>query len=182
MKQVTISTGNNEILVFDIPLEATEWGISPNGWFVWCNDKYDAENIDIELEGFKHGMNDIPRGNWKHLGKAAELSEEDWKGIVDDVLIGGIVGTMGAGGYWAYAAYDKSNLDGYKTATESGLSLLKGNGVVMENPRGEMPEKCSCRTGQSMCFVECGLSLQYAKWREAEEQVWVNPHVFIKID
>lgn len=64
---------------------------------------------------------ELPTGNWRILGNANELTEEQWKEVVEEIHKG------------AYVNYDKKtrrwkdyNWDFYTdTATESGASLLK---------------------------------------------------------
>ena len=53
--------------------------------------------------------------------------------------------------------------------TESGLSLLRANGVVLENP------VTVDLTGNNE------LNCDYAEWQSFESQVWKNPYIFIKV-
>ena len=110
---------------------------------------------DVRTGDYVFGVN----GMYRPLGELSRLSEEDWKGIVD---------------YNTYYSTLTKSWEG--SATEFGLSLLKANGVVMENPMGEEPLRYTPDIGSD--FVP-----YHDKWKEAQEQVWSpNTHVFIKID
>jgi hypothetical protein len=63
----------------------------------------------------------IPKGNWAILGRPASITETQWKQIVEWFSILGDTG---------YQDYGKEYLSyGFKTATESGFSLLKSKNV-----------------------------------------------------
>jgi hypothetical protein len=66
----------------------------------------------------------LPAGNWEIIAKASELNEEQWKEIVEWFSILGDTG---------YQDYGKEYLSyGFKTATESGQSLLKSKNVPID--------------------------------------------------
>lgn len=90
----------------------------------FIGDELEYIRMDIPL----HSIIKIPEGNWRILGKANELTEEQWKEVVPEIHKG------------AYVNCDKKtrswkdyNWDFYTdTATESGASLLKFH--ELENP------------------------------------------------
>lgn len=68
---------------------------------------------------------DLPPGSWQILGRPEEITEEQWKGIVDTYP------DDGCGGF-AYMDYT-SCVNGFETAKESGLDLLKSKGLNPES-------------------------------------------------
>lgn len=66
----------------------------------------------------------IPEGNWRILGKANELTEEQWKEVLSDHRIGSGIYFLGYDNFQDIVYTD--------TATESGASLLKLH--QLENP------------------------------------------------
>jgi len=121
MKQITIQTAKAQILIVDLP--------------EICNN--DADVVSGEhREYLKYHSSDfrgmpnytfygLPEGSWQLYGKASELTEEQWRTIVESDYFDGI-GTM-------YANYEIERIFTFgKTkhrATESGSSLLSANGV-----------------------------------------------------
>lgn len=141
MRQAEIVTEKVEMLVVDLPTDGT------------FNDKIKelCENL-LTVFGTQY----------KHLGKETELTEEYWKGIVENHEYPFEEGSFC---YPDYEVYPKIAWKAFNTATESGLSLLKANGVVLDNP-----------------YDEPGLmpSAELDAYRQAESKVWKNPHIFIK--
>jgi len=93
MKQITITTAKATIIVFDLPEDALNF----------------------------RGIESISGAEFKILGKATELTEEQWRTIVDS-------------NHGGFECYDKDmmlkNCRNYcNSATESGSSLLSANGV-----------------------------------------------------
>lgn len=174
MKQKTIVTSKVEMLVVDLPVDAKNVRVGA----------FDNIYFDSKSQGWDgYDLIETPEGNWKHLGKATELTEEDWNGIVDynecpDPFLGKIK---------FYQKYPDSLNDNFvNTATESGLSLLKANGVVLENEFGDEP-KLQETVPQHMLDKGYG-SNDYVdqlydghQWQEAESKVWNNAHLFIKL-
>lgn len=72
---------------------------------------------------FEHVV--LPSGQWSLLGRPKEITEEQWKGIVDTYP------DDGCGGF-AYMDYT-SCVNGFETAKESGLDLLKSKGLNPES-------------------------------------------------
>lgn len=104
---------------------------------------------------------------WQHLGQLYDITEEQWREVVD--------GTKDSyGRYYMFENYEYSkhpfdNKD-LLTAKESVLSLLKANGVVLENMFGTYEENIT--SGDA--------SVSFRNWMEENENVWQNVHIFIK--
>lgn len=75
--------------------------------------------------GDRSFMRSLPSGNWTLLGRFEEITEEQWKGIVESIFDR------------AYKDYAYSGPAGYgypftlQTATASARSLIPGNPVVL---------------------------------------------------
>lgn len=178
MKKLEIKTEKATLLVVDLDKGAKP-KIYHNG--IWC----DFDNNDASYTS-------LPSDNYKHLGKVSEITEEEWKVVVDDPFVKGIgqyVKPDNLEGWTVvnaamgiqYQKYSHISFKDYQiksdgfsiakqypfeTAKESGLSLLKANGVLLENhypDPGLMP------------------SAELDIYRKTQEKVWPNPHVFIKI-
>ena len=67
----------------------------------------------------------LPEGNYTIIGKASEISEEQWEEIVaiDELEV------VGIGGYSGFVNYEDKNTF-FSTATESGLSLIKSMNLI----------------------------------------------------
>lgn len=74
---------------------------------------------------------DLPPGQWQILGIASELTEEDWKKVVE--LVGGWSNVI----YYDYNTTARDYRDiveaAFKTATQSGQSLLASKNLPMES-------------------------------------------------
>lgn len=160
MKQITIKTGKVEMLVVDLPEGATYAGIVRDHFYYYTS-------LMIPNEDYPYSEL-IPEG-WEgseFVGKATGLTEEDWNSIVD----------------WNdekqyYRLYPSKEWQGDITATESGLSLLKANGVVFD-----MPKKPHWITKINSAEDRDLSQKQMEDYFAAESKVWRNCHVFIKID
>lgn len=113
------------------------------------------------------------------LGKPSDITEEEWNGIVDT----GVDFVKETTHFIDYE--DESSL--YRSAIQSGLSLLKANGILLENPLGVKPmndeiiSKNLIKQGYgSNDFVDVLYDLH--QYESAQEIVWANPHIFVKID
>lgn len=173
MKKLEIKTEKATLLVVDFSLDRGK-SIAEA---LLCNPNLGNK----EFKGFKL------------LGKVSEITEEEWRDIIDDPFVKGIgqyvkpdnlegwtvVNAAMGVQYQKYShiSFKDYNIktDGFsiakqypfETATESGLSLLKSNGVLLENP-----------------YPDLGLmpSAELDIYRKTQEKVWSNPHVFVKID
>jgi len=181
MKQITIQTAKAQILIVDLP--------------EICNN--DADVVSGEhREYLKYHSSDfrgmpnytfygLPEGSWQLYGKASELTEEQWRTIVESDYFDGI-GTM-------YANYEIERIFTFgKTkhrATESGSSLLSANGVMLENPLEEMPERHEYEFdvdengfGVMTRCDEDQYLVDLKEWKAAQEKVWSNPYVLVSFD
>lgn len=73
-----------------------------------------------------HSETTLPEGNWQLLGKATEIPEEVWQGIVSKVIVNGDT-------YYGYID-DNRELHTFDTATEAGISFLVKYEVYGANP------------------------------------------------
>lgn len=130
---------------------------------------------DIKKEEDLYQFRDVYTvDEWSHLGGSKELEEEDWKGIVDQGAHSGLFSHYVAG-------VMPPNIYCYKTATESGISLLKANGVVMENPLGEEPFYSPNMKSETPYADLYEHNHRLACWQQAQSKVWVNPQIFVKL-
>lgn len=162
MKQAHIKTGKVEMLVVDL-LD----GKSFSEIKICCETYYTA----TETTQYSNSITDVcismSSKEWNYLGKATESNEEDWKGIVGQSIHTNL--------YPHYVeGITPPNLYCYDTATESGLSLLKANGILLENELGKYPES---KKYEFTSIYERAVT----EWQESESKVWRNCHVFIKM-
>lgn len=155
----------------------------------------------------------IPDGNWQHLGQLSDIIEEQWKDIVDDPFIKGLSQYEKPSDLegWKYVnspmgvRYEKDTHISFKdyntlsdglsianqhlfgTAKESGISLLKANGVLLENTFDSEPQLSDYvfedhpeLVGNPKEYDLDTFNIDSYKWQQAQEQVWLNTHVFIK--
>lgn len=167
MKQVQIKTGKVEMLVVDLPE-----GKSFSEIKICCETYYTATETTQYANSITAECISKSSKEWNYLGKSTELTEEDWKGIVDqkDKGYGVLVNKDYAKDRFTHSLF---------TATESGLSLLKANGVVVENSLGKEPNN-NCNEYTDM-FTIAKRARKHQEWQEAESKVWRNAHVFIKL-
>lgn len=129
---------------------------------------------ELKKESYLYEFREIyPTEQWIHLGGIKELTEKDWKRIADSFDLLGDINV----GYKNYEFEEPV----HDTATESGLSLLKANGVVMENKFGEKPffnpNPKSVTPYADLYEHNC----REMQWQQSQDQVWSNPHIFIKL-
>lgn len=126
---------------------------------------------DSNWDGCIHEFLGVNYNGYKYLGKVSEITEEEWKEIVDT----GVDFVKETINFIDYE--DDSSL--YRSAIQSGLSLLKSNGVLLENKyQDDLDELCIWGHGD---FSKDGKS-SFELYTEEQEKVWSNPHVFIKVD
>lgn len=153
MKTKEIKTSISTILVVDLP-EGTEV-VSTDSTYI----SYNSKSLFGQIKA--------PEGRWQHLRQLTDITEEQWREIVD------------TSGHPFYKDFTEGGFGAVCTASESGISLLKANGVILENPEGSRPE-CDCNyTCGDADRYNCGMD--HHLWQQAQEQVWSNPHIFIKI-
>lgn len=134
-----------------------------------------ATILVLDMSGMTHAeinTSTVSKDIWHYLGQLSDITEEQWKQVVDDH----------DDGYFYYP-------DGYKdtcdTAKESGLSLLKANGVILENdmPFPDMNDSKYYDEPKPLDgsgFYQEIYNLDAIQWRDLEKQVWQNVHIFIK--
>lgn len=104
----------------------------------------------------------LPSGNYKLLGIAHELTEDVWRKIVKTNFRFNIkYNTL-------FLDYSTMHFK-FKTATESGLSLLMADGIYAENPL------CKNRPFITKMFAFCASIFIVNKWDKAQETTgkWV---------
>lgn len=113
---------------------------------------------DTKLNVWQTGDAILPEGNWKLLGKATEIPEEVWQGIVGTVKPHAAIRTY----YLSYA----NKAPFYKTATEAAMSFLEANEVYSVNPYG-FPG-CECPSNANKDVTDKCES-DNARWSKAQE-------------
>lgn len=104
----------------------------------------------------------LPQGNWQLLGISTELTEEQWRDLVSFHI-------------FAYKDYKTTAIYKFKTAKESGLSLLEANGCFSVNPYGDMPPD---ETSTPLSWNSEGLEADIKKWQQAQENT--GPRLILK--
>lgn len=179
-KQVTITTDKATIVVVDFPREKGKAMAAA----LLCNPNFGKK----EFSGYSP------------LGQVDEITEDVWKGIVDDPFTKGIgqyiepddkTGWISKerrmGVCWeklthvSYRDYTLipdnisfGDLFPFKSATESGLSLLKANGVILDNP--EKPYFISNINSEE---DRAKSQEQMENYFNELSKVWSNPHIFL---
>lgn len=105
----------------------------------------------------------LPPGNWQLIGKARELNEEQWSGIVAYVPYG----------FYNYEHATDGDLprNCCKTAKQSGKSLAMANGFYWENQRVK-PDREDYESGVFTAmqdFADYKEAMQ--KWEAAQKEV-----------
>ncbi|MGJ1362912.1 hypothetical protein ACR79B_20630 [Sphingobacterium spiritivorum] len=161
MKKTEITTGKATIVVVDMPEGAIKinvvegcYGNEYKDKIVYNLKEYTENQILNHIEQI-----DLPQGHWKLLRQFSQLTEDQWRDIVDLHY-----SQLGFEDYDSDCEFNVLN-----TATESGLSLLRANGILLENP------VTVDLTGNNE------LNCDYAEWQSFESQLWKNPYIFIKV-
>lgn len=154
MKTKTITTAKAELLVVDLPEDTDKRSPEVDGKvFCFCTGISPNHCNEERL---------LPPGNWQPLGFLHEVSEKQWKGIVEEHYW-----DWNLGGYLNYEnPDDRTVLCG--TATASGLSLIEAN-VLLENPNKK-------RIFNPEDFNQD----EYDEYMEAETKVFRNPYLLLK--
>lgn len=161
MRQIEIKTGKATLLVVEFPEGIKNINLLADKNTNHYRLYYDEGRMN--LNGFigNHGILDFGVGNWHHIGTLDQMTEEVWKGIVEENFVSIMM--------------DPSYK--YQSATESGLSLLKANGILLNNKyQDDWDELCQWGHGD---FSKDGKS-SYELYTEEQAKVWTNPHIFIK--
>ncbi|MGJ1369557.1 hypothetical protein [Sphingobacterium spiritivorum] len=168
MKTIEITTGKATIVVVDMPEECFVSQISIGGGLI--------ETAIGFPDGSYRGINKFNQ-NLKELGPLSQVTEDQWKEIVDQSLHTGLHPHYVNG-------INPPNAYCYQNATESGLSLLRANGVVLENALGTW--NGSDRRPQTFpdgAQFNSAIELYnfQKKWDKHQSEVWKNPYIFIKV-
>ncbi|MGJ1419965.1 hypothetical protein ACR79T_10090 [Sphingobacterium spiritivorum] len=161
MQTIKITTGKATIVVVDMP-EGSTGHIrilgAPNRTMIRAQIISCANGTSKGRTSYfvKHN---IPQGHWKLFGHLSQVTEDKWQDIVD-VSDEGFECWNYEENDWGYHGFDPES---------SGLSLLRANGVLLENP------VTVDLTGNNE------LNCDYAEWQTFESQVWKNPYIFIKL-
>ncbi|MGJ1424536.1 hypothetical protein ACR79B_11125 [Sphingobacterium spiritivorum] len=154
MKQKQITTGKATIVVVDMPEGAIKinvvegcYGNEYKDKIVYNLKEYTENQILNHIEQI-----DLPQGHWKLLSQFSQLTDDQWKDIVD----------------MDKTYYSTLTKNWSPSPTESGLSLLRANGVLLKNP------VTVDLTGNNE------LNCDYAEWQSFESQIWKNPYIFLK--
>lgn len=164
MKTVEFKTGKAEGLFVLLPEIYNAVGISSYQFLIHSGKLKEGEKPGVKL----------PPGNWIPVGYAADITEEQWKKVVEEQFEPGTfpVYTDGFQG-------NKPNAICFHPKT-SGISLMKSLGCYLENPYGEtVPNKDDCRQYHN---VGCDASRPCCVhlWTEAQEMTG-NWYVLLKI-
>lgn len=124
-----LNTGITDLLIVDVPTSATGFDILPDRL------SFDYMEDDIRMPDYIP----IPEGyKYTVLGKVSELTEEQCDLIVPKIDIDDP--TCGFERFMTddeFARHDR--VEACSTATESFHSLLKANGILLDNPLGKKP-------------------------------------------
>jgi len=153
MKQQLIKTSKATILVVDLPEGVTAPRIE------------NFKNYSSLFSG-ESSICRLPPGNWQLLGKTFEMSDEQWKEIVEEEVL-----------ILSWDKYSDSPITETMTATESGISLLTANKVFKENPN-EKPDIQYFMSDSA--FTKRDYHEKLNQWQEAEQHVYRNAYTLIK--
>ena len=159
MRNVEFSTSKGEFYLVDFPEGANRFSV--------FNDR---DNPYISY--FKSGDTGRLYVNYplEVVGNPKELTEGEWGDICEEIAFGTYRGFIN------HQAEGKDFRDivesSFKSATQSGISLLKANGVFLENQLGEKPEP-----DYKVLWDQEGDDAVQA-WKEAQEKVYKNPMMF----
>lgn len=111
--------------------EVPDWS---KDWYI-TNIHADNDLVCPSKYGGVHWIGMLPPGSYSILGKGNEITEDQWKGVVDKderTVTNGTRDTL-ISGFKDYERHGGSSIFMVKrTATESGISLLKSKGL---NPK-----------------------------------------------
>lgn len=134
-----INTGKCNILAVMVPDGAWKFGITSGD-----------RNLHYKIGTIRH-IQKLPEGNWQILGLSTGLTESQWREVIKRQS------TFGNDYYY----YD---IKAYKTAEESGISLLEANQCFSVNPYGSKEDV--------LLFPEYGCPSwikNAEKWQKAQE-------------
>lgn len=177
MKKLEIKTEKATLLVVDLPECKTH--LIYKGYYVMDSSDKGLNNKCRKIsQGDTQGFYYIGT-DFKYLGKVSEITEEEWADIVDLPIEHKIdsYNPLLIKRYFRFKDY-QSDANILKTSIESGFSLLKANGIILENKyQDDWDELCIWGHGD---FSKDGKS-SFELYTEEQEKVWSNPHVFIKV-
>lgn len=146
--QVKIKTEKGEFLAVKVPDEAEDFIVDEDGLNMFQNPPHS----DMTL-----GNIELPPGNWQLIGACKELTDEQWKGVVDEVSSWGKTYFKNYGGKYSY--------NESMSSAESGMTLLLLNNVYFTNP---FPSGKPSMLNHDVWYSE-------KDWQEAEKRTgnWV---------
>lgn len=165
MQPTEIKTGKATILVVKVPEGSKEFNIG-----FWGNPDMGGNNVQaLYSSDSRPPIKVLGRikevGNWKLLGLSTELTEDQWKEILPKYKYDKHLGE--------YENYTDSD-EYFKTATESGRSLLVANRFFEKNPYGRQPMVkgvCIERQGVDHTRNEYVETKEHRQWREVQDRI-----------
>lgn len=153
METKLLNTGITDLLIVDLLESAHPINVGHNteGYFLWYKHGHSTYQKRIPIpnpEGYKYTV----------LGRALDIDEE----LCQDILprkspYSGLI-------IFKYLDYESPKAFRLDTATESFHSLLKANGILLENPYGNLILKDE----------DAGTDLEmevYPRWKQAQSKV-----------
>lgn len=133
----------------------------PNEASAWKNESYHINTLWYKTDEMHYPKHiDLPEGNWQLLGKATDIPEEVWQGIVEPEvrILSWPVNT------------DMPEVEEL-TATESAMSFLEANEVYRVNPYGEKEQEDISDLGAFTVMMR----KRHRLWKQAEDNTgtWV---------
>lgn len=157
LKIKIIETPKALVLVVDMPTDA-------------INAIVDEGHLSVFHKSQHIFHHEIPQGNWQLLGKLSEITEEQWKGIVEDVE----PASLGLFPDYNFKPNRLKAVSWCSSATESGLSLIESE-VMLKNPLGDKEPEDIPDLGAFTHYQRN----KWKQWQAAEDQVFHNPHLFV---
>ncbi|MGJ1499641.1 hypothetical protein ACR79R_20175 [Sphingobacterium spiritivorum] len=174
MKQKQITTGKATIVVVDMPGN-TYYELDPQ--FIYKEIIINQQN-GLIVSKYKL---DNDMSGYNCLGSLSQVTEDQWKEIVDSKIVLNEV-LLPKRKVWCNYLENRYSID--FSPCKSGLSLLRANGVLLENPLGTW----NGPDGRPQTFPDGAqfnsvieLYNFQKKWDKAQSEVWKNPYIFIKV-
>jgi hypothetical protein len=163
MRTQIIQTAKAKLLVVDAPSGADKINMPSQRSINYRRGRYNGKET-IQL----------PEGKWSLLGTVKEMTEEQAEMIVEE-YVNQYLRERGIAETTKYKNYSAPTSTQFTLAKYSFLSLLRANGVVMENPLGVNRPTLILDNGAGAIKSRIFLS----DWNEAQKQVWSNPVILV---